>query len=90
MCIRDSDTDGVTLLKEAKSLKALTQNEINDITANNFDPIVYINEHESSYAVTSYEYFADSYVSGVIGLIKKTTDPEGNITEYEYYKDGLG
>ena len=84
------DTDGVTLLKEAKSLKALTQNEINDITANNFDPIVYINEHESSYAVTSYEYFADSYVSGVIGLIKKTTDPEGNITEYEYYKDGLG
>ena len=43
-----------------------------------------------SYAITSHEYYADSYVSGIAGLIRATTDPEGNVTEYDYYKDGVG
>ena len=29
-------------------------------------------------------------MSGIAGLIRATTDPEGNVTEYDYYKDGVG
>ncbi|MCI8777496.1 MAG: RHS repeat protein [Oscillospiraceae bacterium] len=82
--------DGVRLVKEAQSLNPLSQADINAVTAKNFDPITYLEAHESSYAITSHEYYADSYVSGVVGLIKKTTDPEGNITEYDYHKTGNG
>ena len=78
------------MIKEAQSFNPLSQADINIVTAKNFDPVTYLAENESSYAVTSHEYYADSYVSGVIGLIKKTTDPEGNITEYDYYKSGNG
>lgn len=88
--IKAYEKDGVRLIKEAKSLNPLSQTDIDTVTAKNFDPVTYLAENESSYAVTSHEYYADSYVSGVIGLIKKTTDPEGNITEYDYYKSGNG
>lgn len=88
--IKAYNKDGVRLIKEAQSLNPLSQADINTVTAKNFDPVTYLAENESSYAVTSHEYYADSYVSGVIGLIKKTTDPEGNITEYDYYKSGNG
>ena len=88
--IKAYDKDGVRLIKEAQSFNPLSQTDINTVTAKNFDPVTYLAENESSYAVTSHEYYADSYVSGVIGLIKKTTDPEGNITEYDYYKSGNG
>ena len=88
--IKAYDKDGVRLIKEAQSFNPLSQADINIVTAKNFDPVTYLAENESSYAVTSHEYYADSYVSGVIGLIKKTTDPEGNITEYDYYKSGNG
>ena len=50
----------------------------------------YLAANEASYAITSHEYYADSYVSGIAGLIRATTDPEGNVTEYDYYKDGVG
>ncbi len=88
--IKAYDKDGVRLIKEAQSLNPLSQADIDTVTAKNFDPITYLASNESSYAITSHEYYADSYVSGVIGLIKKTTDPEGNITEYDYYKSGNG
>lgn len=88
--IKAYDGNGTRLIKEAKSLNPLSQSDINTVTAKNFDPVAYLSANESSYAITSHEYYADSYVSGVIGLIKKTTDPEGNITEYDYYKSGNG
>ncbi len=88
--IKAYDKDGVRLVKESQSLNSLSQADITTVTAKNFDPITYLAANESSYAVTSHEYYADSYVSGVIGLIHKTTDPEGNITEYDYHKDGNG
>ena len=88
--IKAYDKDGVRLIKEAQSFNPLSQADINIVTAKNFDPVTYLAENESRYAVTSHEYYADSYVSGVIGLIKKTTDPEGNITEYDYYKSENG
>ena len=64
--------------------------DINTVTADNFDPVKYLAANEASYAITSHEYYADSYVSGIAGLIRATTDPEGNVTEYDYYKDGVG
>ena len=88
--IKAYDKDGVRLIKEAQSLNPLSQADIDTVTAKNFDPVAYLSANESSYAITSHEYYADSYVSGVIGLIKKTTDPEGNITDYDYYKSGNG
>ena len=88
--IKAYDKNEVRLIKEAKSLNPLSQANINTVTAKDFNPVTYLAENESSYAITSHEYYADSYVSGVIGLIKKTTDPEGNITEYDYYKSGAG
>ena len=88
--IKAYDKDGVRLIKEAQSLNPLSQSDINTVTAKDFNPVTYLAENESSYAITSHEYYADSYVSGVIGLIQKTTDPEGNITEYDYYKSGNG
>ena len=88
--IKAYNKDGVRLVKEAQSLNPLSQADITTVTAKNFDPITYLAENESRFAITSHEYYADSYVSGVIGLIHKTTDPEGNITEYDYHKDGNG
>ena len=88
--IKAYDKNEVRLIKEAKSLNPLSQANINTVTAKDFNPVTYLAENESSYAITSHEYYADSYVSGVIGLIKKTTDPEGNITEYDYFKSGAG
>ena len=77
-------------MKEATSLHPLSQTDINTVTADNFDPVKYLAANEASYAITSHEYYADSYVSGIAGLIRATTDPEGNVTEYDYYKDGVG
>lgn len=88
--IKAYNKDGVRLVKEAQSLNPLSQADITTVTAKNFDPITYLAENESRFAITSHEYYADSYVSGVIGLVHKTTDPEGNITEYDYHKDGNG
>ncbi|MCM1529707.1 MAG: DUF6531 domain-containing protein [Alistipes sp.] len=88
--IKAYEKDGVRLVKEAQSLNTLSQTDIDKVTAKNFDPITYLAANESSYAITSHEYYADSYVSGVIGLIHMTTDPEGNITEYDYHKSGNG
>lgn len=84
------DSNGTRLLKQATSLHPLAQKDITDITAINFDPLIYLNENESSYAITSYEYYADSHASGIIGLIRSITDPEGNVTEYTYYTSGYG
>lgn len=84
------DSNGTRLLKQASSLNPLSQSDINTVTAASFDPVKYLTENESSYAITSHEYYADSYVSGVAGLIRATTDPEGNVTEYDYYQDGYG
>ena len=64
------DKDGVRLIKEAQSLNPLSQSDINTVTAKDFNPVTYLAENESSYAITSHEYYADSYVSGVIGLIQ--------------------
>ncbi len=88
--IKAYDKNGTRILKEATSVNPLSQADINTVTSKNFNPITYLAAHESSYAITSHEYYADSYVSGVVGLIKKTTDPVGNITEYDYYKSGNG
>ena len=88
--IKAYDKNGTRILKEATSVNPLSQADINTVTSKNFNPISYLAAHESSYAITSHEYYADSYVSGVVGLIKKTTDPVGNITEYDYYKSGNG
>ncbi len=88
--IKAYDSNGTRLLKEATSLHPLSQTDINTVTADNFDPVKYLAANEASYAITSHEYYADSYVSGVAGLIRATTDPEGNVTEYDYYKDGVG
>lgn len=84
------DSNGTRLLKQASSLNPLSQSDINTVTASGFDPVTYLAANESSYAITSHEYYADSYVSGVAGLIRATTDPEGNVTEYDYYQDGVG
>ena len=88
--IKAYDSNGTRLLKEATSLHPLSQTDINTVTAENFDPVKYLAANEASYAITSHEYYADSYVSGIAGLIRATTDPEGNVTEYDYYKDGIG
>ena len=88
--IKAYDSNGTRLLKEATSLQPLSQSDINTVTVSGFDPVTYLAANESSYAITSHEYYADSYVSGVAGLIRATTDPEGNVTEYDYYKDGDG
>ena len=88
--IKAYDSNGTRLLKEATSLHPLSQTDINTVTADNFDPVKYLAANEASYAITSHEYYADSYVSGIAGLIRATTDPEGNVTEYDYYKDGDG
>ena len=88
--IKAYDSNGTRLLKEATSLHPLSQTDINTVTADNFDPVTYLAANEASYAITSHEYYADSYVSGIAGLIRATTDPEGNVTEYDYYKDGVG
>ncbi len=88
--IKAYDKNGTRVIKEAASVSPLSQADINAVTAKNFDPLIYLEAHESSYAITSHEYYADSYVSGVVGLIKKTTDPVGNIIEYDYYKSGNG
>lgn len=84
------DSNGTRLLKKATSLKPLSQADISTVTATDFNPITYLEANESSYAVTSNEYYADSYVSGIAGLIRATTDPEGHVTEYDYYQDGFG
>ena len=88
--IKAYDSNGTRLLKEATSLHPLSQTDINTVTADNFDPVKYLAANEASYAITSHEYYADSYVSGIAGLIRATTDPEGNVTEYDYYKNGYG
>ena len=88
--IKAYDSNGTRLLKEATSLHPLSQTDINTVTADNFDPVKYLAANEASYAITSHEYYADSYVSGIAGLIRATTDPEGNVTESDYYKDGVG
>ena len=88
--IKAYDKNGTRILKEATSVNPISQADINTVTSRNFNPITYLAAHESSYAITSHEYYADSYVSGIVGLIKKTTDPVGNITEYDYYKSGNG
>lgn len=82
--------NGTRLVKQGTSLYPLSQDDINAIKAADFNPAIYLAENESSYAITSHEYYADSYVSGVIGLIHRTTDPEGYVTEYDYYTDGVG
>lgn len=84
------DSNGTRLLKQATSLNPLSQSDISTVTAADFNPITYLEANESSYAITSHEYYADSYVSGIVGLIRTTTDPEGNVTEYDYYQDGVG
>ncbi|MCD7811589.1 MAG: DUF6531 domain-containing protein [Ruminococcus sp.] len=84
------DSNGTRLLKQASSLNPLSQSDINTVTSSDFDPVTYLAANESSYAITSNEYYADSYVSGVAGLIRATTDPEGNVTEYDYYQSGVG
>ncbi len=84
------DSNGTRLLKQATSLNPLSQADISTVTAADFNPITYLEANESSYAITSHEYYADSYVSGIVGLIRATTDPEGNVTEYDYYQDGVG
>ena len=84
------DSNGTRLLKQATSLNPLSQADISAVTAADFNPITYLEANESSYAITSHEYYADSYVSGIVGLIRATTDPEGNVTEYDYYQDGVG
>ena len=84
------DSNGTRLLKQATSLNPLSQSDISTVTAADFNPITYLEANESSYAITSHEYYADSYVSGIVGLIRATTDPEGNVTEYDYYQDGVG
>ena len=84
------DENGTRIIKSAKSLNQLSQADINTVTAHDFNPVIYLAANESSYAITSYEYYADSYVSGIIGLVKKSTDPEGNVTEYDYYQSGVG
>lgn len=88
--IKSYDSNGTRLIKEATSLQPLSQSDINTVTSSSFDPVTYLAANESSYAITSHEYYADSYVSGVAGLIRATTDPEGNVTGYDYYKDGYG
>ena len=84
------DSNGTRLLKQASSLNPLSQSDINTVISSNFNPITYLETNESSYAIISYEYYPDSYVSGVAGLIHVATDPEGNVTEYDYYKNGIG
>lgn len=88
--IKVYDSNGTRLLKQATSLHPLTKTDIHTVTAANFDPVRYLEANESSYAITVLEYFADSYVSGVAGLIRATTDPEGNVTEFDYYTNGIG
>jgi YD repeat-containing protein len=82
--------NGTRLIKQGSSLHPLSQTDISIVTAADFNPGVYLEANESSYAITSHEYYADSYVSGVIGLIHRTTDPEGYVTEFDYYQDGVG
>lgn len=72
------DSNGTRLLKQESSLNPLSQSDINTVTSSDFDPVTYLAANESSYAITSNEYYADSYVSGAAGLIRATTDPEGN------------
>ena len=82
--------NGTRLVKQGTSLYPLAQADIDAVRAADFNPAIYLAANKSSYAITSHEYYADSYVSGVIGLIHRTTDPEGYVTEYDYYTDGVG
>ena len=52
------DENGTRIIKSAKSLNQLSQADINTVTAQDFNPIIYLAANESSYAITSYEYYA--------------------------------
>ena len=67
------DESGVKLLKQVKPLDGVSEYSE---TANQED-----------FAVTAYEYYGDEYA--VKGLIKSKIEPEGRITEFTYYDNGM-
>ena len=67
------DESGTKLLKQAKPLDGVSA------YSDSADP--------NDFAVTAYEYFGDEY--SVKGLVKSKTEPEGLITEFDYYDNGF-
>jgi YD repeat-containing protein len=80
------DSNGILAVKQGASLTPLTNTA--EMTASSFDLIDYLDENAGNFAITTFEYYPASEVSGIIGLIHRSTDPEGNITEYTYYTSG--
>ncbi|MDO5149648.1 MAG: polymorphic toxin-type HINT domain-containing protein [Oscillospiraceae bacterium] len=76
--------DGTRITRSAQSLTTVSDDAVNQAKSN---PKSYFENHISEFAVTQYEYYGDTDYT-IKGLLKKTTDPEGNVTEYKYNPDG--
>lgn len=85
--INEYDINGTRIIRTAKTLSPVTD-ILSAFPENGFNSGEYINNNVSNLAITYYEYYADGEQSRVCGLIRKTTDPEGNITEYTYNYNG--
>lgn len=81
------DNTGVNIVKQGSSLHTIANADA-IVTDSTFD---FDSVDISQYAVTTYDYYEYSKDEGaaIAGLIRATTDPEGNITLNTYNSDGL-
>ena len=80
------DEKGVNVIKQGSSINPVAN--AYDMVKNDFD----LNTVDfSNYAVTTYDYYeySEDNSTAIAGLIRATTDPEGNITENTYNSNGL-
>lgn len=81
--IYEYDELGINLLKQYQSFAPISNAD--SIASGGYDlaQVSY-----ADYAMTQYTYYPASETSGIIGLIRTITDPEGNVTEYTYGTTG--
>ena len=81
-----NEYEGKRIIRSAQTLNPVS--DTNVFYADGFNPKQYINDNVSNLAITEYDYYADGEKSRINGLIRKITDPEGNVTGYDYNYDG--
>ena len=84
--IYEYDEKGINVVKESNSIHPVAN--AYDMLASGFD----LSKVDlSGYAVTTYDYyeFSEDQGAAIAGLIRSTTDPEGNVCENIYNAEGL-
>lgn len=86
VALKEYDDTGVKVIREAQGLEPFE--DVSAFLADGFNVKNYLDANVSKFAVTTYEYCTVGEQHKIHGLIKKLTDPEGHVTEYDYYDDG--